>query len=389
MRFNSTAVAIAFLLLTSVPASAQPVSEEWGRTVDGYRIHPKAERIEGLPLGPFTRLPDGTLLAVEDTPQATHAIRSSDEGETWEKVPIFEEPEKFQIRYERALLCTRDGTVIVAFMNDAQRTGWQWDPEIRDSPGAKLPTCVVRSPDGGRTWEAPQTLHKEWTGAIRDMIQLRDGTVVFTSQMLLHDPGRHATVTYASRDEGMTWTRSNILDLGGIGHHDGAIEASIVQRRDDSLWMLLRTNWGRLWQADSTDGGGHWHPIGPTTLDASSAPPILHRMESGRLFLAWNRFHYEGTDRFPAAGGDYQWSGTRTSNNRQELSIAFSEDDGETWSEPVLIATVLPDGQGGYHRGEISYPYVFERAPGELWLTAWRGVGLRIRLFEKDFVGTD
>ena len=89
-------------------------------------------------------------------------------------------------------------------------------------------------------------------------------------------------------------------------------------------------------------------------------------------------------------GGDQQWSGTRTSNNRQELSIAFSEDDGKTWSKPEIIATVTPDATGAYPKkypeSEISYPYVFERRPGEIWLTAWRGVGLRVRLMEKDFV---
>jgi hypothetical protein len=153
--------------------------------------------------------------------------------------------------------------------------------------------------------------------------------------------------------------------------------------------MLMRTNWGRLWQATSTDRGASWQPIGPTPLDASAAPPILHRLESGRLFLAWNRYFYEGTDEYPKAGGDNQWSGTPTSNNRQELSVAFSDDDGKTWSDAVVVATALPDGKGRYQRGEISYPYVFERVPGEIWLTAWRGAGLRIKLLEHHFAGSD
>ncbi len=389
MKLRLRAAFAVALLLWPDSASAQLARQDWGRQTDHYRIHSDAEPMPGLPLGPFSRLPNGSLITVEDATAATHAIISADEGRTWQQVAMFEEPDKFHVRPERALLCTRDGTVIVAFMNDVERSGWNWDPEVHDSPDARLPTCVVRSPDGGQTWETPQRLHEEWTGAIRDMKQLRDGTVVFTSQMLLHDPGRHATVTYASHDEGEHWTRSNLIDLGGIGHHDGAIEASFVQRQDDSLWMLMRTNWGRLWQATSTDRGTSWHPIGPTPLDASAAPPILHRLESGRLFLAWNRYFYQGTDEFPKAGGDNQWSGTPTSNNRQELSVAFSEDDGKTWTEPAVVATALSDGKGHYQRGEISYPYVFERAPGEIWLTAWRGAGLRMKLFERDFVGAD
>ena len=56
------------------------------------------------------------------------------------------------------------------------------------------------------------------------------------------------------------------------------------------------------------------------------------------------------------------------------------------WPSKV-IATVPPDGKGKYAGGEVSYPYAFERRPGEIWLTAWRGAGLRMRLFEKDFAG--
>lgn len=374
------------LLLAPLTAEGQLASQEWGKPAGGHRIHLKAEHLEGLPLGPFAILPDGKLFTVEDAEHATAALISADDGKSWQKVPIFKEPDKFNIRYERALVCTRSGTVVVAFMNMVEQANWKWDPKTHDSPDARLPTYVVRSADGGQTWDAPQTLHDDWTGAIRDMIQLGDGTVVFTSQMLLHNPGRHAVVTYASSDEGKTWQRSNILDLGGIGHHDGAIEATLVQRKDDSLWMLLRTNWGRQWQAVSTSGGAHWHPIGPTTLDASTAPAILERLASGRLFIAWNRYFYEGTKDFPKYGGDQQATGTPTSNNRQELSIAFSEDEGNTWTAPVVVATVLPEANGAYPRKEVSYPYVFERRPGEIWLTTWRGAGLRVRLFEKDFI---
>lgn len=371
------------LPLAGVASAADP---NWGKPAGEHRIHGKAIFLKGLPMGPFANLPNGDLVTVEDAANAQHALISSDDGKTWKKFPVFAAPEKFRISYERAVTCTREGTVIVSFMNLVERSGWNWQADIHDSPQAKLPNYVVRSADGGRTWEAPQKMHDDWTGAIRDMIQLQDGAVVFTSQMLLHNPGRHAVLTYRSDDQGKTWKRSNIIDLGGIGHHDGAIEASLVQRRDQSLWMLMRTNWGRLWQADSIDRGQTWRPIGPTNLDASAAPPILERLASGRLFLAWNRYYWQGTDDYPAAGGDLQWSGTRTSNNRQELSIAFSEDDGKTWSQPVVVATVIPNEEGKYPRKEISYPYVFERRPGEIWLTAWRFGGFRVKLLEKDFV---
>ncbi len=171
----------ALLVLLPSVAIAQLASQEWGKPAGAHRIHAKAEFLEGLPMGPFARLPDGNLVTVEDADNAQHALISRDDGRSWEKFPLFAEPEKFRVSYERALVCTRDGTVIVAFMNLVERAGWAWNPEIHDSPQARLPTYAVRSPDGGRTWEAPQKLHDDWTGANRDMVELKDGTVVFTS----------------------------------------------------------------------------------------------------------------------------------------------------------------------------------------------------------------
>ena len=43
-----------------------------------------------------------------------------------------------------------------------------------------------------------------------------------------------------------------------------------------------------------------------------------------------------------------------------EAAVIGGDDDGKTWSEPQVIATVIPNADGTYPRKEISYPYVFE-----------------------------
>ena len=64
--------------------------------------------------------------------------------------------------------------------------------------------------------------------------------------------------------------------------------------------------------------------------------------------------------------------------------------DGKTWSRPQVVAR-----QPG---GWLSYPYLFERRSGEIWLTThYAGVrtggereiiaGVRLRLMESDFAG--
>jgi len=56
-----------------------------------------------------------------------------------------------------------------------------------------------------------------------------------------------------------------------------------------------------------------------------------------------------------------------------------SKDDGKTWTKPAVIAR-RPGGG-------LSYPYVFERRPGELWVITRYSVNLCLKLREADFVG--
>ena len=53
----------------------------------------------------------------------------------------------------------------------------------------------------------------------------------------------------------------------------------------------------------------------------------------------------------------------------------FSDDDGTTWTEPLVVAR-----KAG---GNLSYPYIFEVHPGELWI---RANAARLSLKEADFV---
>lgn len=378
---------MAFIFTASIIVFAEQnntASDAKGRgrvATTGHWIHDKVEEIPYLKMGPFTRLPDKSLLTVDNT----SCYVSDDEGKAWKEYPIFTDSQTYQIRPERALICTSKGTVILAFANDKEKANWKWQKEISDSPGAVLPTYAVRSLDGGKTWLEPQKLHDDWTGAIRDIIETKDGSIVFTTMMMRHDPGRHTVVTYTSKDDGKSWIRSNVIDGGGVGHHGGLTEATLAQLQDGRLWLLMRSNWGVFWEAFSSDEGITWKAIQASDIDASSSPGLLYRLNSGRLILVWNRKYPEGADihNYPLRGGDNQWSDVSVSVHRSELSIMFSEDDGKSWTPPVVIARVLPDSKFK----EISYPYVFEAKPGEIWITPWRFGNLRMKINEKDFVG--
>ena len=374
-----------FIILYMTPeVSAQNTGQDLNkgkRISTGILVPEAVNEIKDLKMGPFVKLNDGSLLTVDDTV----CLISNDEGKNWIPYQIFDDASKFQISNERALINTTGNVVILAFMNLGERKNWNWDTEISDSPGARLPTYTVRSLDGGKTWTDLQKLHNEWTGAIRDMIETESGNIVFTSMMMRHNPGHHTVLTYKSGSDGKSWIRSNIIDLGGIGHHSGVTEATVEQLQDGRLWLLMRTNWGTFWEAFSNDDGENWHTIRSTNIAASSAPGLLKRLKSGRLVLVWNRRFPEGDDHYQNTGGDNQWSEVAASNHRDELSISFSDTDGKTWTPPRVIAKIDKDTPINPPLKWISYPYVIEYNPGELWITTMQG-GLRVKLFENDFL---
>lgn len=358
-------VSVAFTILLLLASSSRG---DDGALWTAPRLSPMPTQLQG----PFVHTKAGEILAID----GTSSYLSADGGATWsEPRPLFPEGTDIEVSRERTLICTESGVIIAAFMNLRERN-WTWQNELHDAPGARLPTYVMRSTDDGRTWHDIQKVHDDWTGANRDMIQTTGGRVIFTSMKMLHNPGRHSVLTYSSDDDGLTWTASNLIDLGGRGHHGGVTEPTLTELDDGRIWMLIRTNWGEFWSGYSHDGGRFWRVLQPSGIPASSAPGLLKRLSSGRLILVWNRPLPEGKDSWPLSGGDGLWSDTPVSNHREELSIAFSEDDGETWSAPVVVAR-----QSGKW---IAYPYVFEVAPGRLWLTTMQGE-LRAELREIDF----
>jgi len=370
---TKTAMVLATAPIVLALTSASPAKgKRW--------VDPRFKKLDVEKFGftnPYLRLKDGSLMVVHGN--ATRV--SKDGGKTWSQP---------RVMYDKAgvsdvgpgipcgsgqLLQSKDGVIVVVWRD---RRSWKWDKAKNEpSEEARADVWAIRSLDGGKTWVDRQRLLEGICGhPPMKMLQSKTGRIVVPVQFYMRHPGRNVIRTYVSDDNGKTWKPSNIIDLRGHGHHDGALEPTMVALKDGRLWMLIRTSWDRLWEAYSHDGGLSWRVIQPSKIDASTSPAFIGRLKSARLVLVWNRLYPEGKDSFLRRSG--QFSDQPACWHREEVSIAFSQDEGRTWTKPIVIAREKD--------AWLAYPYVFEPEPGLLWIFTGQGK-LTVSAREADLLG--
>lgn len=372
-RTTITTLTILTLLLLSNLGLAQ--THRW--------IDPRCKVLAYTRKTPLVELRDGSLLTI----QGNGTVTSKDEGKTWSAPQkIYDGPGPGIPGGPCLLLKTRSGALVMVYLDMASYKR-AWD-QVKNEAGKdmRMNVWAIRSLDDGKTWIDRQQLLDGYCGALINMIQTADGQIVAPIQSMPFR-NRHSMSSCVSADDGKTWKWGNTIDLGGCGDHDGAMEGTVAELSKGRVLMLVRTNFGRFWEAYS-DQGRYWWEIGPSKIETSTSPGYLLRLASGRLALVWNRPSPDGKDggkRIASAPladppknvapGDSNQS--RGNWYREELSLAFSQDDAKTWSKPVVIARV-PEG--------LSYPWVFERRPGELWVVTGFQSRVGLSLKEADFV---
>lgn len=317
----------------------------WHRSGDVVTMHPRSTDIthdtpHPAVLGPsLVKLRDGTVMSVYSTPtsyagkpgQCYIAGRiTRDGGKTWEA-----ERELTRLPEGRSAHPTahraRDGALHVFFVGYVKYVWKDGNPTAE----TRSDLWTVRSTDDCATWSVPQMIFEGYTGSTNGAEETSGGNLVVPFSHYIADPGRLVARAVVSGDGGRTWRLSTALDIGGAGDHEGAVEPCVVELKDRRLWMLIRTSRSVLWESFSTDGGLTWSAAAPTKIDSSHSPGHAIRLQDGRLALAWNP----------------------TQNQRRELHLAFSRDEGATWTPSNCVA-----------RGMATYPFLLEKQPGELWV---------------------
>jgi predicted neuraminidase len=213
------------------------------------------------------------------------------------------------------------------------------------------------SGDDGLTWNSPKYLPAGLTGPIRSkMIRLSDGTwLAGTSVEAGYDGKTPENVPYRtwavwierSTDRGQSWTKHGPVVVPG--ELFGVIQPALWETRGGEVRMLMRSTEriGKIAIATSKDGGRTWTPARPTVLPNPNSGLDVVKLPDGRLVLIYNHLQ----------------------RGRQAIHLATSADEGETWSDPIL----LEKGDG-----EFSYPAVILGSDGRLHITyTWKRTNIR------------
>lgn len=184
--------------------------------------------------------------------------------------------------------------------------------------------------------EGDKTLRKvDSIGAImiKPPVFIRDGERVVVAAHGGVTP--KGSFTYVSDDDGLTWKRSNTVTAPdhvkggfhkGTRWNHGAVEPTVVELNDGTLWMLVRTSQDYHYEAFSNDGGLTWSDSRPSTFYGTITMPTLGRLSDGSLLLLWTN-----TTPLPELEtADGVWDDVFT--NRDVTHAAISFDDGKTWS---------------------------------------------------------
>jgi predicted neuraminidase len=223
-----------------------------------------------------------------------------------------------------------------------------WNPVLYRAPNGRLWLYYKVGPspenwtgaqkfltDDGKTWQGPEYLPAGLLGPIKDKpIVLANGDIVAGSSVESY----HSWSAWIERstDGGGSWTKFGPVVIPGEPY--GIIQPTLVELRPNQLRLFARSRQGKIYTADSSDGGRTWTPARPTSLPNPNSGTDSVRLRDGRILMVYNP----------------------STSERTPLAVAVSSDSGETWKTWLALET---------GPGEFSYPAVIEDSRGDVHIT--------------------
>jgi len=285
--------------------------------------------------GAIIELKDSKLLlafthfygGIEDNAAAYIAGRySANRGETWDEkdVLILENEGKENIM-SVSLLRLSTGELAIFYMI---KNGWN---------DCKL--YMRRSHNDGMSWEERvQCITDEGYFVVNNdrVIQVSNDRIIVPTAYHSCIDGTYKTwnhrgvaMCFFSEDNGKSWRKCK-TELEAPPHSKAGLqEPGVVELKDGSLMMWMRTDMGSQYISYSYDRGDTWSEVRPSQLISPLSPASIKRIPStGDLLCIYN----DHSGKFPYEIG-----------KRTPLVSAISRDEGKTWENHKIIESD-PDG---------------------------------------------
>jgi photosystem II stability/assembly factor-like uncharacterized protein len=252
-------------------------------------------------------------------------MRSADAGKTWSKpVTLIDTPADDR---HPAFVELRDGTLLCSFftyMGEAEGGVWK-------DPAMETRVNLIRSFDGGRTWEKqPRLLHTPFTYDETDgpFVKLKDGSVLLAVNGRPRSGPPDVATVLRSTNRGRSWKM-----LGMVKAAHDLQEVTVAELPNGEWVMMARPEGDISW---SGDRGRTW--TAPVTFGMRMYAPSLYVLRDETLLCLHGSY---------GAGG---------------LRVIFSRDGGHRWFAAGKDHGFLVDQSYGYGKG-------MELSDGSLFIT--------------------
>lgn len=363
---SATGIAALNIAALNIRAEAAGIKTAVSAVDTVKTISLQTDRYHGWPT--MIRRKHGELLVVCSGGRETHVcpfgrvelIRSLDDGQSWTFArTLLDGPIDDR---DAGLLETSQGTLLATTF-----TSLAYEPGLRKAVAAAQDGHPTMSPDKLARWQAAhrrisQGEHVRHLGCW--MLRSEDGGLNWSPayQVPLNSPhgpvnlsdGRlfYAGVALWEKDrkvgfstsvnDGKSWSPLTTLPTRPGDDHRNYHELHAVQAADGRLIIQIRNhntaNKSETLQTHSTDGGKTWAK--PYAIGVWGLPSHLLRLADDRLLMTY------GHRRAPLGN-----------------QARISEDNGMTWSAPIMI-------YGDADSGDLGYPSTVEVSPGHL-ITVW------------------
>jgi len=259
----------------------------------------------------------------EDSNNYVVVATSGDGGKTWEEVLAIDPGVQGPARaYDPEIWIDPDGKLWV-FWAQAMAHSGAWSL-IKDGTRAGVWTITTKNPEKRKpVWSNPRRL-TDGVMMCKPVVLSGGEWILPASLWNLADGSAQIVV---STDGGKTWHARGAVNVPReVRSFD---EHIIVERKDKSLWMLVRTQYG-IGESVSNDGGRNWSSLTPSEIEHPNARFFIRRLNSGNLLLVKHGPIDKRTD-------------------RSHLMAFISKNEGQSWSGGLLLdersGVSYPDGQ--------------------------------------------